>query len=124
MMSYNDFMSKVRHWDNLTAKWLMRHFYLMFFQIILVAIFVIWFINTLNVIDLNSHISNAPLTEQLLMAQANNTTIIILLLLLNSFWMLFIFNGIQRLWSLMKDVNYNISKLRTRDKSNPKQQEY
>jgi len=50
------------------------------------------------------------------MTQSINTTIIVLLLLLNSFWMLYIFNGIQRLTSILKDVSYNITRLRNQNK--------
>ena len=115
-MGLNDLMNKIRYWDNLTAKWLMRHFYFMFFQIVLFVIFLFWFVNMFNVIDTNYQISEASALERAVMTQSINTTIIVLLLLLNSFWMLYIFNGIQRLTSILKDVSYNITRLRNQNK--------
>lgn len=105
-------MSKVRHWDNLTAKWLMRHFYFLFFQIVLVIIFLFWFVNLFKVIDVSSHANQASLMEQALITQNINTSIIVFLLLLNSFWMLYIFNGMQRMSKILKDVHFSIMKLR------------
>ncbi len=116
VMGLNDLMNKIRYWDNLTAKWLMRHFYFMFFQIVLFVIFLFWFVNMFNVIDTNYQISEASALERAVMTQSINTTIIVLLLLLNSFWMLYIFNGIQRLTSILKDVSYNITRLRNQNK--------
>jgi len=117
-MSFNDFMNKVRHWDNLIAKWLMRHFYFMFFQLVLVVIFLFWLGNTIQIIDLGFQTPReAPILEKLAISQSVNTTIVVLLLLLNSFWLLYIFNSIQRIRNVLKDVNFNITKLRFRDKS-------
>ena len=115
-MSYQDFMNKVRHWDNLLAKWILRHFYFMFFQIVLVAIFLCWFINLFNVIDTASQANRSNLIERMLSAQSVNTTIVVFLLLLNSFWMLYIFNGVQRMMSSLRDMSYHLSRLRQKDK--------
>ena len=115
-MAFKDFMTKIRYWDNLTAKWLMRHFYFMFFQIVLFVVFLFWFVNMFNVIDVNYQASEASVLERAVMTQSVNTTIIVLLLLLNSFWMLYIFNGIQRLVNILKDVSYNINRLRIKNK--------
>jgi len=116
-MSFRDFMVKIRYLDNLTAKWLMRHFYFMFFQIVLFIVFLFWFVNMFNVIDINDQTARPSVLERAMITQSINTTIMVLLLLLNSFWMLYIFNGIQRLVNLLKDVNYNISHLRTRNRN-------
>jgi len=110
-------MSKIRYWDNIAAKWLMRHFYFMFFQIVLFIIFLFWFVNMFNVIDTNYQIPRSSVLERAVITQSINTTIMVLLLLLNSFWMLYIFNGIQRLVNLLRDVNYSINQLRTRSKN-------
>jgi hypothetical protein len=115
-MAFKDFMTKIRYWDNLTAKWLMRHFYFMFFQIVLFVIFLFWFVNMFNVIDTNYQISRTSVLERAIMTQSINTTIVVLLLLLNSFWMLYIFNGIQRLTNVLKDISYNINRLRIQNK--------
>ncbi|MBN1870740.1 MAG: hypothetical protein JW847_09215 [Candidatus Omnitrophica bacterium] len=115
-MSYKDFMTKIRYWDNLTAKWLMRHFYFMFFQIVLFVIFLFWFHNMFNVIDVNYQIPRSSILERAVMTQSVNTAILVLLLLLNSFWMLYIFNSIQRLSNILKDISYNINRLRIQNK--------
>ena len=119
-MNFEDFMNKVRHWDNLTAKWMMRHFYFMFFQIVLVVIFLFWFTNTLSVIDVNLQPVSSTNLERLLKIQTVNTSIIVIILLLNSFWVLYMFNGLQRLHGLLRDISYHISKLRlVKEKSPP-----
>ncbi len=108
-MAYKDFMQKVRHWDNLTAKWFLRHFYFMFFQIVLIVVFIFWFINLFSLIDSIFHAGRNNL-EQILLNQSVNTTILVFLLLLNSFWLLFIFNGMQRVTTLLKDISYYTSR--------------
>ncbi len=106
-MGYKNFMSKVRHWDNKSANWIMRHFYLLFFEAFLVLIFLFFFANTLKVIDLISIVSQRNnITESLLLTQSINTLLIVLLLLLNSFWMLYMFNSILRLRTVLKDIHY------------------
>ena len=124
MMSYKDFMNKVRHWDNFFAKWLMRHFYFLFFQIVLMFIFLFWFVNLFNIIDTSLSTEPASRVERILFSQSVNTAIIVLLLLLNSFWMLYVFNGIQRMVSLLKDVSFNIMRLRTKSHSDNSDQKY
>ena len=116
-MTLKNFMNKIRYWDNLTAKWLMRHFYFMFFQIALFIIFLFWFVNMFNVIDVNYQTSKSSVLERAIMTQSVNSTIMVLLLLLNSFWMLYIFNGIQRITNLLKDINYNIHRIITKNKN-------
>ena len=110
-MSYKDFINKVRYWDNILAKWLMRHFYITFFQIVLVIIFFIWFINLIRVVDANFQVNQSNLMEKIFMTQSINTTIIVLLMILNSFWLLYLFSGIQRLRAILKDISYNTSKI-------------
>ena len=116
-MAFNDMMNKIRYYDNMLARWLMRHFYFMFFQVILAIVFAMWFHNLLRVIDLSHFEAEKSLIEQILMTQTINTTIVVILLILNSFWMLYIFNGMQRISNLLKEVSYNISRLRVRNKS-------
>jgi len=116
-MAFKSFMTKIRYWDNLTAKWLMRHFYFMFFQIALFIIFLFWFVNMFNVIDVNDQAAGSSILERAVMTQSINSTIMVLLLLLNSFWMLYIFNGIQRMLNLLRDINYNIHRLISKNKS-------
>ena len=115
-MAFKDLMTTIRYLDNLAAKWLMRHFYFMFFQIALFVIFLFWFVNMFHVIDISYQVSRSSVLERAVMTQSINVTIIVLLLLLNSFWMLYIFNGIQRLANLLKDMNYNINRLRDKNR--------
>ncbi|MCA9399480.1 MAG: hypothetical protein KC618_07010 [Candidatus Omnitrophica bacterium] len=104
-------MNKIRHLDNITARWIMKHFYLLFFQIVLFIIFLFWFVNMFGVIDVTTDSSN-NITEKALAAQSVNTTIIVFLLLLNSFWMLYMFSYVQRIFGILKDLNFNVNRLR------------
>src|SRR5437762_3469212 len=112
-MKYSEFMTNIRHWDNMVAKWFLRHFYFVFFQIILVIAFLIWFINIFNVIDINVVQHDDPAVFQKAMrSQSINIAIIVFLLILNSFWSLFIFNSINRITTLLRDVSFHLSKMR------------
>ncbi len=112
-MSFNDFMNQVRHWDNRTSQWIIRHFYILFFEIILVAIFLAVFVNALKIIDISVDVHNATTIERLLMTQSVNTLLIVILLLFNSFWMLYIFSSLLRLRSLLKNIDFNLGRRRT-----------
>lgn len=109
-MGLNDFMAKVRYWDNRSAKWMMRHFYILFFEIFLVSIFVWCFINNLQLIDVGASTAQSTLIERLLLTQTINSVIVIVLLMLNSFWMLFIFSNILRFRSLLKEISFHVGK--------------
>jgi len=119
-MNIDDLMNKIRQLDNLTAKWIMRHFYVTFFQITLFVIFMFWFVNMFKVIDI-SQAQNQTLTERALVTQSINMAIIVFIMLLNAFWTLYMFTGIQRLTNLLRDINYTLSnQQRHRDKYNPR----
>ncbi len=107
-MPFDDFMSKVRQMDNYFARWLMRHFYFLFFEIVLVGVFFIFIYDAFKTIDLASDFTRQSSVEKLLAQQNINTLIIILLLLLNSFWMLYMFNGLERLRVLLKDISFSL----------------
>lgn len=107
-MAYKDFMSKIRYIDNIFARWMLKHFYILFFELVLVITFFVFFFNTLKVIDISTQIHPENITALLMLKQTANTLIIIFLLLLNSFWMLFIFSGINRLRLVLKEINYNL----------------
>ena len=109
-MSFQDFMSKVRYWDNICARWMMRHFYTIFFQFVLVIIFLAFFVCVIKSIDLSTHIEDHNMIQQLLFQQSVQTLIIIILLLFNSFWMLYIFNGMNRLRAILKDISFHLSR--------------
>ncbi|MBF0532275.1 MAG: hypothetical protein HQL23_04165 [Candidatus Omnitrophica bacterium] len=114
-MSYNDVMNTVRYWDNRIAKWILRHFYFIFFEAILAGIFIVWLVNTCGVLDISAA-AKSNLTEKMLALQSNNLAIIALLALLNSFWLLYMLSGMQSLRAILKDINYNLSKLRGKTK--------
>ena len=116
-MSFNDFMSKIRYWDSLITRWIMRQFYL--FQIPLWIIFFVWLFNTLNIIDTQGHITDSMIAEKIQQTQSINVAILILILLLNSFWMLYMFNALQGIRLLLKDINYNTGRLKFKDRHPP-----
>ncbi len=111
-MGFQEFMNKVRQWDNACARWMMRHFYFLFFECVLVLIFFVFFFNTLRAIDIGSAVSQDDVVQRLLFQQNTNMSIVIVLLLLNSFWMLFLFNGLNRIRLLLRDLNFTLSRRR------------
>jgi hypothetical protein len=112
MTRYSEFMNAVRYWDNQVAKWMLRHFYFLFFQFVLIAVFIIWFMNLIAVI--NSTLLSFPTSslEKLLATQSVNTTIIVFLMMMNSFWILYMFNTMMRIHTSLKDISYNTSRIR------------
>lgn len=115
-MSFNEFMNKVRYWDNQVSKWIMRHFYYIFFQIVLFIVFLFWFVNMFSVIDVRYLSAEGTTLERILSTQSINLTIVVFLLLLNSFWLLYIFNILQRIITVLRDISFSIGKIRFRNK--------
>ena len=111
-MSFNDAMMKIRYWDNKLAKWMIRHFYILFFEILLVFVFIALFVITIKVIDISTDIPHDNLAAHLLSLQSTNQILVTLLLLLNSFWMLYVFSGIIRIRSILKEISFNLNKRR------------
>ncbi len=109
-MSFQDFMVKVRQWDNACARWMLRHFYILFFEFVLVIIFFLFLFNTLKTLDISSNIGSRNIVEKLLFQQSIHTLMIIFLLLLNSFWMLYVFNELTRLRAVLKDISFGLSR--------------
>ena len=108
-MAFSDFMGKVRYWDNRLAKWMIRHFYILFFEIVLVVIFLGLFAITMRVIDVSTGIKHGAV-EQLLLLQVIISILITFLILLNSFWILYIFSELLRTRSVLKEINFNLTK--------------
>ena len=117
-MFFNDFMNKIRQWDNRASQWIIRHFYILFFEIILVLIFLAVFANALKVINAAIDMHKDSVVERLLMTQSVNTLLIVILLLFNSFWMLYIFSSLLRLRSLLKNIDFNLSRRRPDQRQN------
>ncbi|MCC6758288.1 MAG: hypothetical protein IT395_01510 [Candidatus Omnitrophica bacterium] len=105
-MSFSDFMNKVRQWDMKAARWMMRHFYILFFEFVLLVIFCFFLYGTYRTIDVAHSASATSVTEQLLVQQATGTSMIIILMLLNSFWMLYMFSEVTRLRTILKDISF------------------
>ncbi len=104
--------AKIRYWESLSSRWIFRNFYTLFFEILLLAIFVIFFTQAIHVIGLMDDVSKTDIIEQLLLSQSINILIIVILLLLNSFLMLFIFNSVIRFRPLLKEISYNTGRPR------------
>lgn len=109
-MAFQDFMNKVRYWDNMISRWMMRHFYFMFFQFVLLIIFLFWFVNMFRVIDIADHVPTGDFASRILAVQSINVTLLVILVLLNSFWLLYTFNAIQRMHLVLKDISFNTSR--------------
>ena len=109
-MGFEDVMNKVRQWDNRTSQWIIRHFYILFFEAILVIIFLCTFVNSLKIIDASVAVNKSNVTESLMLTQSVNTLLIVILLLFNSFWMLYIFSSLLRLRSLLKNIDFSLSR--------------
>ncbi len=114
-MRFSEVMNKVRQWDNRINQMFIRHFYMLFFEVILVGICVGVFINALKIINLNTDLEKlqiASFTDRVLMAQSVNTLLIVILLLFNSFWVLYIFSSLLRLRTLLRNIDFNLSRRR------------
>lgn len=116
-MSVKEFTNKLRKLDNLSNQWFIKHFYVLFFQIILVITFVMLFILTINTINSAPDLNQNSITERLLLQQNEITLVIGFLALLNSFWMLFMFAGLLRIRSVLKNMDFNLSR-RKHDRRN------
>ncbi|MBF0485740.1 MAG: hypothetical protein HQL16_04410 [Candidatus Omnitrophica bacterium] len=109
-MKFQDFMNKVRQWDHKNNQWFFRHFYVLFFEIILVVAFIIFFTNTVGVINLSSDIDRKSVLEKLLLSQNTQGGLIVFLLLLNSFWMLFMFSSLLKIRAVLKNIDFHLSR--------------
>jgi hypothetical protein len=115
-MASNDLMNKIRQWDNRAAQWMGRHFYIILFEIILVIIFILAFINALKTLNTSFSVPKDDITQQLLLSQSINSTLIVMLLLLISLGILNIINSNSRLRGILKNIEFNLSKRRNDQK--------
>jgi hypothetical protein len=116
-MAQNNFTNKIRQWDNRAAQWMGRHFYIILFEIILAIIFILAFINALKILNTSFDIQKTSVTDQLLLTQSFNGTLIVMLLILISLGVLNIINANSRIRSILKNIEFNLSKRRTDSKS-------
>jgi len=112
-MANNDFMNKVKQWDNRAAQWMGRHFYIILFEAILAIIFLFAFINALKILNISFDVQKNSVTDQLLLTQSFNSTLIVMLLLLIALGILNLINNNSRLRSVLKNIEFNLSKRRT-----------
>ena len=110
-------MNKVRQWDNRAAQWMGRHFYIILFEIILGIIFIFAFINAFKILDTSFDVHKDNVADRLLLTQSINSTLIVMLLLLISLGVLNIINSNSRLRGVLKNIEFNLSKRRSDQKS-------
>ena len=115
-MGNNEFMNKIRQWDNRASQWMGRHFYIILFEIILAIIFIFLFINALKILNIGLDVPKNNITDQLLLTQSFNSTLIAMLLILISLGVLNIINSNSRLRSVLKNIEFNLSKRRSDNK--------
>ncbi len=115
-MGQNDWMYKIKQWDNRAAQWMGRHFYIILFEAILAIIFILAFITALKIINISFEIDKHNAAEQLLLTQSINTTLIVMLLLLISLGVLNLINNSSRLRSILKNIEFQVSRRRTDSK--------
>jgi hypothetical protein len=110
-------MYKVKQWDNRAAQWMGRHFYIILFEIFLAIIFLLAFINALRLLDASFDTHKISITDRLLLNQSFNSTLIVMLLILISLGVLNIINNNTRLRGTLKNIEFNVSKHRTEQRS-------
>ena len=115
-MAQNNVMYKIKQWDNRAAQWMGRHFYIILFEIILAIIFLFVFINAFKILNISFNVPKDNVADQLLLSQSINTTLIVMLLLLISLGVLNIINSNSRLRSVLKNIEFNLSKRRSDQK--------
>jgi hypothetical protein len=110
MQKFRQLMNTIRQWDNRSSQWFARHFYVLFFEIILVAVFVFFFMNTVAVFNISVDIEKNSILERLLLAQNASLLLMLFLMIINSFLMLFLFSGFLRIRSILKNMDFNLSR--------------
>ncbi|MDO8579925.1 MAG: hypothetical protein Q7S13_00420, partial [Candidatus Omnitrophota bacterium] len=86
-------------------------------------IFLFWFVNLFKVIDVTFLSRSETIIEKALVTQSVNQTIIVFLLLLNSFWMLYLFSGVLRIRTILKDIQYHLTR-QNKPRPYPQQQQH
>jgi hypothetical protein len=109
-MNTQDFLNTLRQLDKRSSQWFMRHFYVLFFEVILVGVICFFVVTTLNVFYTASDVPSRSTVEKLLVNQNHISLLILFLLLLNSFWMLFLFSGFLRVRNILKNIDFNLSR--------------
>ena len=115
MLSFNDFTSKLRQWDNRSNQWFSKNFSILLFELVLAVIF-FFFINTMmDVFTLSSQVHRENMVEQILLSQSGFMMLIVLLLIFNSFLMLYLFSNMLKIRGVLKNLDYTLSRRRDRD---------
>lgn len=105
-MAFADFMNKVRQLDTQASRWMMRHFYILFFEFILIILFFVFLMSSFHAIDIAKESTKGDMVQQLLIVQTTATHLIVILMLLNSFWMLYMFSEVSRIKTVLKDISF------------------
>jgi len=116
----NDFFNKIKQWDNRAAQWMGRHFYIILFEVILVIIFLFTFVNALKILTTSFDVQKKSVTDQLLLTQSYNSILIVMLLILIALGLLNVINSNSRLRSVLKNIEFNLSKRRNDHKPQEK----
>ena len=112
MLSFNELANRLRQWDNRSNQWFSKNFSILFFEIILAAIF-FFFINTMmDIFAISARVNRSNVMEQILLSQSGFMMIIILLLIFNSFLMLYLFSNMLRMRGILKNMDYTLSRRR------------
>jgi hypothetical protein len=115
-MPSNDFVNKVKQWDNRAAQWMGRHFYIILFEVILAIIFLFAFINALKILNAGFSIPKDDITDQLLLTGSVNSILIVMLLLLISLGLLNLINSNTRFRSALKNIEFLLGRRRSDQK--------
>lgn len=116
-MAQNDFINRVKRWDNHASQWLSRHFYIFLFEIILAIIFLLAFLNTLRTLNASLNIQKNNALHQLAITQSINSTLIVMLLILIALGILNIINNNTRIRNILKNIEFNLSRRRSDTKA-------
>jgi hypothetical protein len=116
-MAYNDYMNKIKQWDNRAAQWMSRHFYIILYEILLGIIFLFACIIALKLFYISFDIPKDNITEQLLLTQTFNSILVVILLILISMGILNIINNNSRLRNVLKNIEFNVTKRRPDNRS-------
>ncbi|MBF0620172.1 MAG: hypothetical protein HQL19_08400 [Candidatus Omnitrophica bacterium] len=109
-MKLQDIGNKIRQWDIRSNQWFSKNFSILIFELVLVVIFIFFIDNLVNLINISDSINHANIIERLMFSQSGLMLLIVLLLLFNSFLMLYLFNNMLRIRSVLKNMDFNLGR--------------
>ncbi|MDE2221879.1 MAG: hypothetical protein KGK03_02290 [Candidatus Omnitrophica bacterium] len=111
-MGQNELLSKIRQWDNRAGQWMGRHFYIIFFQVILIIIFILGFGIGLKTIYSSFDVPKNDVIAQLLLIQSYAMILTVMLLILIALGVLNLISHNSRIRSAIRNIEFNLSKRR------------